>query len=146
MGDSISTRRTTIRLYRGSTESGWQEAAQVGFDEPPYGSTEGALKVYLGGAFGVCAVEPPYGSTEGALKAFPDRKSGQTSFNEPPYGSTEGALKVEFAELRGDAELQEPPYGSTEGALKGRRVLAEETGAEEPPYGSTEGALKGPSP
>ena len=111
--------------------------------EPPYGSTEGALKDVDQLAIEAGQDEPPYGSTEGALKgrAYVNiRNRGQ----EPPYGSTEGALKEERIRLsisvsvrttirlyRGSTESRsglgyrryrsgEPPYGSTEGALKER--------------------------
>ena len=62
--------RTTIRLYRGSTESQFLYTLwYMGWLEPPYGSTEGALKVGLGRFLWQLPKEPPYGSTEGALKA-----------------------------------------------------------------------------
>ena len=62
--------------------------------EPPYGSTEGALKVYnVIPTAKSLGVEPPYGSTEGALKDTDDVPEGKALRIEPPYGSTEGALK-----------------------------------------------------
>ena len=49
----------------------------------------------------VCSLEPPYGSTERALKDVASAGRRGRAIGEPPYGSTERALKDRAAGRRG---------------------------------------------
>ena len=49
-------------------------------------------------------LEPPYGSTEGALKDKQPVRWRLFEASEPPYGSTEGALKDPTRSTRMNAE------------------------------------------
>ena len=95
-GQRLGQRRTTIRLYRESTESG-----------------RGELPIYT------ILSEPPYGSTERALK---DSSLMRDLYTAPP--GTTIRLYRESTESPADSDAVpvqscEPPYGSTERALKG---------------------------
>ena len=46
----------------------YSRAILIMTNEPPYGSTEGALKAGCSATTELPGEEPPYGSTEGALK------------------------------------------------------------------------------
>ena len=90
--------RTTIRLYRESTERRSFARRRGRKCEPPYGSTERALKAGQRCGVHVEVVrEPPYGSTERALKVKAFFEPVIDLRKEPPYGSTEGALKEQQA-------------------------------------------------
>ncbi len=113
--------RTTIRLYRESTERIMGRYSKPGWKaEPPYGSTERALKEPETAAAAIAnhrtTIRLYRESTE-----RPDSKQYVAGAGEPPYGSTERALKGQTFSS-GDRASIEPPYGSTERALKGRQI------------------------
>ena len=139
-----NTGGTTIRLYRESTErSGsdtWTADAPA---EPPYGSTERALKGWSGTS--------GFGYTPGTtIRLYRESTESITSATnsivspwEPPYGSTERALKGQ----RGLC-VAERIRGTTirlyrESTERGNRRVWQSGQRSEPPYGSTERALKG---